>query len=109
MQSRSASHRPGDDRFGLGDFGRHGVDGVRVDARRQHAAAAIDDVAALGRRLERPRLLLVGARHEIGAAVDLQVDEPRFDAGRPQHEHARRDRGAALQRGAPIVAAGGVI
>ena len=39
------------------DRRRHRVDRVGVEARRQHLTAAIEDVAALGRRLDRPHLL----------------------------------------------------
>ena len=43
------------------DVARHGEDRVGVEARRQHLTAAIEDVAALGRRLDRPHLLALGA------------------------------------------------
>ena len=45
---RSASQSFATDRRFVVDRRRHGVDGVGVDAGRQHAPAAIEDVAALG-------------------------------------------------------------
>jgi hypothetical protein len=88
---------------GVVDFRRDGIDRVGVHARCQHAAAAIDDVAALGRRRLRALLLALGAGDEIGALEDLQVDELRLDAGHPGGEHGRNDNDAAFHDRTPVV------
>ena len=84
------------------DVRRHGENGIGVDAGGEHAAAAIDDVAALGRRRLRALLLALGARDEIGALEDLQLHEARLDADRPQAEQRRGDDRAPLQGHAPV-------
>ena len=50
-----------------------------------------------------PLLLPLGARHQIGVLEDLQVDQPRLDADRPQAErHRRRRQCAACSVDAPV-------
>src|SRR5439155_21560872 len=87
---------------GMIDLGRNRVDGVGVDARGEHAAAAIENVAALGRRRLRALLLPLGARDEIGAVVDLQIDELCLDPRYPDREEPRDDEQTAPQRRAPV-------
>ena len=80
---------------GVADGRGHGVNRVGIHARREHPAAPIENVAALGRRRLRPLLLALGARHEVGAGEDLQIHEPRFDAGDPEGQAARHPRRSA--------------
>ena len=101
MQSASAPHSFADGRLRIGDFRRHD-DRVGVDAGRQNAALAVDDVAALGRHRDRARLLPLGPRDQIGVLQDLQVHQPRFDPDRPQAERHGDDDDALLQRHAPV-------
>ena len=58
--------------FDLGGIRR---DRVGIDAMRQHAAAAIENLPSFGRWIERPQLLLVGSRSHLGMRDDLQVEE----------------------------------
>ena len=81
---RAAERRSG--RVRVADFRRHRIDRVRVDARRQHAALAIDDVAALGRCVDRVQVLPFGAGHHVGALDDLQIHQARFGAGDPHRQ-----------------------
>jgi hypothetical protein len=46
-------------------------------------------------------VLAIGARLHVGVVDDLQVDQPRLDAGRPHHEERRRRQYARAQRRAP--------
>ncbi len=53
---------------GILDFIGHGIDRIALHAVREHAAVAIEDVAALGRDVARPARLAFGAALEIGMA-----------------------------------------
>ena len=83
------------------DFRGIGEDAVGVDAVGEHLAVAVDDLAALGRRGDRAHVLPIGARLHVGVIDDLQVDQPRLDADRPQHEERRRRQDARAQRRPP--------
>ena len=89
-------------RGGIVDLGRDRVDGIRVDARRERAAAPIDDVAALGGDRNRPHLLPLGARDQIGVLENLEVDQAGLDAGRPEAEHRDGDGHPPGHRLAPV-------
>jgi hypothetical protein len=90
----------------IADFRRDRVNRVGVDARREDAAAAVDDVAAHRRGVDGPHVLLLGARREIGVPHHLQVDEPRLDPRHPERETRGGGGDAPLQCGAPDVRAG---
>ena len=83
------------------DLSRHGINGIGVDAVREEMAAAVEQVAALGRRLDSAHLLMFGARDEIGVLEHLQIDEPRFNGDRPQQKHRAGHGQSALQCCAP--------
>lgn len=70
---------------------RNRVDGIGVHARREEVAAPIEDVAALGWRVDGVLLLALGADDQIGVVEHLQRDELCLDAGGPQPEQRRRD------------------
>jgi hypothetical protein len=84
------------------DLGRHGVDRVGVHARRQDPAAAVEDVAALGRHGLRAHLLALGPRHEIRPLEELQVDQTCFDAPDPRRRRHCDDGDALSERDAPV-------
>ena len=84
MQSSSAPHSAAAVLRGVGDLGGHGVDRVGVDAVGEQPAVAIEDLAALGGRRHGAHLLPLGARDQLVVLNDLQEDEPRLDAERPQ-------------------------
>ncbi len=81
----------GGDTVRVGDFSRDRVNRLGVDAVGEHAALPIEKLATFGGRLDRPVLLPHGARHEVRVLDDLEVDEARLDAGRPEAEEDRRD------------------
>ena len=89
VAERAAERRDG--RRRVFDVGRHRVDRVGVGARRQHAAAPIEDVAAFAGRLLVALLLPLGALDQIAARDDLQVDEAALDGDRPEREQAGGD------------------
>ena len=80
---------------------RDGVDRFRIDRVREDPAIAIEDFTPLGRRLDRPVLLALGPRHEVGVLRHLQVDEPRLDCEPPEREEPGRHENARLERGPP--------
>ncbi len=84
------------------DLGRIGEHRPGIDAERQEMAVAVDDVAALCRRLDRAHLLAVGARHHLVVANNLQVHQARFDADGPDGEYCGRDEQSRLHGGAPV-------
>jgi hypothetical protein len=87
---------------------RHRVDRRHVDARGEHAVVAIDNVAAHRRHGQRPIVLAHGLADVLVVPVDLQVDQPRLDGGRPHGEQHRDDEDAAADRGPPGVGVGSV-
>ncbi len=89
-------------RLRVADFRRHRINRVGVDARRQHAALAIDDVAAFCRCVDRVHVLPFGTRDHVGALDDLQIHEPRFGAGDPHRQEDRHDRDPRLHGETPV-------
>jgi hypothetical protein len=87
---------------GVADRRGHGVNRVGIDARREHPAAPIENVAPLGRRRLCPFLLALRARHEIGSGEDLQIHEPRLDAGDPEGQATGQPHHSPLERHAPV-------
>ena len=88
---------------GVLDFTRNAINGIGVDAVREHAAVAVEDVAALGGNIHGPRGLVLGARLKILMLVHLQIQQPRLNADGPQHENRGPDEEPAADRGAPVV------
>ncbi len=89
-QLSSAPHTSEAVRSGSVVLARVGEDGVGVDAVGEHAAVAVEDLAALRRNVDGVELLAVGARLEVGMLHDLQVEEPRLDADGPDREQTPR-------------------
>ena len=98
---RRAQHRRG--LRGVFDFTGNAIDGIGVDAVGEHAAVAVENVAALGGDIHRPRGLVLGARLKILVPVHLQIQQPRLNADGPQHEDRGPDQEPAADRGAPVV------
>ena len=72
------------------------VNRVGVDARRENAAFAVENIPTLGGRGERLTLLPFGACHQLRVMEYLQVDEPRLDGAAPRREAHGGDRDTAL-------------
>ena len=87
---------------GLEHLSRIGADGVGIDAVCEDAAATIDDLAALGGKLDRSQLLAVGARHHVGMLDHLQIDEPRFDRNGPHGKEAGAHEQPGTKNVAPV-------
>ena len=75
-------------RLGVAELARHRVDRVGVHAVGEDVPVAIEDVAALGGRLDGARMLALGARLQLAVAEDLQIDQARLDGDRPEQEKA---------------------
>src|SRR5207253_9477528 len=69
---------------------------------RSHPALPVEDLAALGWGDDRPHLLALGARDQIGAADELEIREARFDPDGPEREPSCRDERPALDGQAPV-------
>ena len=107
-QSSSAPHSDAARLLGVADLGRHRVDRVRVHAVGEHVAVAIEDLAALGRRVDRPQLLALGARRRArrGGRPAGRPAAPRWRPTRAEKTDGGNDE-PALQRRAPGV--GGLV
>ena len=86
---------------GILDVARHGVDHVGVDAVREHAAVRSGS-AAPRVEINRLALLTLGPRDQRVVLEDLQVDEPRGDTERPEHEQGAREGEPRPHREAPV-------
>ncbi len=64
---------------------------------------AVENFTALAGRGNSPELLSLCTCGELSVAVDLQVDQARFDAGRPDEQTDGGHDDAALERRAPGV------